>query len=79
MKAWIRRNRGYVLGQLTGEETCEPFGSRFNFHLILFSKGESILSSHLTSGSVPSDVLESLGIDPVKTGVESINWQLRIL
>jgi hypothetical protein len=39
MKAWIRRIRDYVLGQLTGEETCEPFGSRFNFHLILFCKG----------------------------------------
>jgi DDE superfamily endonuclease len=25
MKACIRRNRDYVLGELTGEETCEPF------------------------------------------------------
>ena len=25
MKAWIRRNRDYVLGELTGDETCEPF------------------------------------------------------
>jgi hypothetical protein len=25
MKAWIRRNGDYVLGELTGEETCEHF------------------------------------------------------
>jgi hypothetical protein len=25
MKAWIRRNRDYVLGELMGDESCEPF------------------------------------------------------
>lgn len=24
MKAWIRGNRDYVLGELTGEATCDP-------------------------------------------------------
>ena len=26
MKAWIRRNNDYVLGELTGDDTCDPFG-----------------------------------------------------
>jgi hypothetical protein len=25
MKAWIRRNRDYVLGELSGNDVCEPF------------------------------------------------------
>jgi hypothetical protein len=25
MKAWIRKNNDFVLGELTGEETCDPF------------------------------------------------------
>ncbi len=25
MKAWIRRNNAFVLGELTGDETCDPF------------------------------------------------------
>ena len=25
MKAWVRRNRDYVNGELTGQPTCDPF------------------------------------------------------
>ena len=25
MKAWIRRNREYVLGEMSGQPTCNPF------------------------------------------------------
>lgn len=25
MKAWIRANRDYILGEMTGELTCNPF------------------------------------------------------
>ncbi|KAI0688682.1 hypothetical protein BC835DRAFT_1284191, partial [Cytidiella melzeri] len=25
MKAWLRRNRDYVLGELSGDKTCDPF------------------------------------------------------
>jgi transposase len=25
MKAWIRKNNDYVLGELTGDDTCDPF------------------------------------------------------
>ncbi|TFK59245.1 hypothetical protein BDN72DRAFT_743395, partial [Pluteus cervinus] len=25
MKAWIRKNRDFVLGEMTGEETCDPY------------------------------------------------------
>jgi hypothetical protein len=25
MKAWIRRNKDYVLGELLGEDTCDPY------------------------------------------------------
>ncbi|KAJ8461838.1 hypothetical protein ONZ45_g18152 [Pleurotus djamor] len=26
MKSWLRRHRDWVLGELTGEDTCDPFG-----------------------------------------------------
>ena len=26
MKAWIRKNNDYVLGELTGDDTCDPYG-----------------------------------------------------
>lgn len=26
IKAWIRRNHDYVLGEMTGEATCDPYG-----------------------------------------------------
>jgi hypothetical protein len=25
MKAWIRRNQSYALGELSGDPTCDPF------------------------------------------------------
>lgn len=29
MKAWIRRNREYVLAEMTGDEGCDPFSILF--------------------------------------------------
>jgi len=26
MKAWIQKNNDYVLGELTGDDTCDPYG-----------------------------------------------------
>jgi hypothetical protein len=25
LKAWVRRNRDFVLGELSGDQTCEPY------------------------------------------------------
>lgn len=30
MKAWLRANRDFVRGELTGEETCDPIGMLWN-------------------------------------------------